>query len=328
MSSWAGTPMLAAALWLALAALGAPLLGIAWRWRARRMRTSHPATRARAAEAVAWGATGAPTVALLLVVLPGLLALLGGGDHCRRHAEHLHLCLVHPAAALPPAAIAAVSAAWLAFALRSVWRLLPDLHGFAASRELAALHRIGRDAVERVRSERLFSITTGAWRPRIWISDRLWRALSPEQLAVVLAHERAHARRRDPLRRAAIAVLSLPLGAATRVRLLRSWTLASEQACDEEAARAVGDRVRVAEAVLAVERLLGGSERLPVRAPSFGGGDVERRVRSLLAPDAAISEPRRGRRALAVAAAGLCLAGSGVLHHVAEHLIDAVFGAR
>ena len=80
--------------------------------------------------------------------------------------------------------------------------------------------------------------------------------LSPDHLRAVLEHERAHLRRQDPLWRLVAALLASAHVSAVRRTLLDDLELASEHACDEEAGARIGSRVLVAQALLAVERLL------------------------------------------------------------------------
>jgi len=158
----------------------------------------------------------------------------------------------------------------------------------------------------------------GILKPRVYVSQGLLEQTNEDDLAPVLAHERAHVTRRDPLRRliaSAGLVLHLPGIAHLLNRLL---TRTQEMAADAEAARTVGDRARVAEALVRFARLRG-----PVRAAAmeFGSGDLEARVRELLDP-----RQRRGLSTVALAgcSAALCLlalfAAHG-LHYLAQALL-------
>jgi len=122
----------------------------------------------------------------------------------------------------------------------------------------------------------------------------------------LMANDRARAR--DRARR---------LGGALAWRA--RFDIAAEQACDEEAARAVDDRVAVASAILAVEAGRAGTPP-PISS---------RRSRS--PSDSARREARRGTpgdpvpprsllaiTAVAVAVAIVLLAQSGELHHLIE----------
>lgn len=172
--------------------------------------------------------------------------------------------------------------------------------------------------MRRISSRRPFSLTSGFWRPEIWVSTGLSEALAPAQLEVVVAHERAHARRRDSLRRLLAAVGSLPHLPPIRRALRDELALASEQACDEAAGREVGDRLAVAEAILAVERLLARAPQHPALS-AFGGSAVEARLESLLAAEAA---PPGGGGWFAAGVALFALALLALpLHHATEHAL-------
>jgi Zn-dependent protease with chaperone function len=163
------------------------------------------------------------------------------------------------------------------------------------------------------------ALTVGAFRPRVVVSEGLVRALAPDALAAVLAHERAHVRRRDALRAwlaGALSRLHLP---RIRRELLAALALASERACDEAAAEATGDRLLVAEAILAVERL---APRAPAAAlaASFGASAVPARVEGLLGDLAPPSEPRLVRL-YAAAAVASAIPLTEPLHHGVEHLL-------
>lgn len=325
MTAWLSTAALAGAAWLGFAFIAALAIGFVWRARSRARDTRRAAERIREAERFTWAAIAVPTVLLVATVLPGLLAVLSGGDHCERHAEHLHLCLVHPVAGLSASGVAILVLLFGGAVFRGWRRLLPERVGWQTWRRIAALQEGGRGAFVRVPSQRAFSVAAGLWRPQVWISDAFWAALSPEEREIVVAHEQAHVRRRDPLRRALIAVFSLPLGAATRRDLLAAWTLASEQRCDEAAARVVGDRLRVAETILRAERLLDARGVPPLCNPAFGGGDTARRVRSLLEPARSGSDEASPWWSVAAAAAlGGALACARLVHHVTEHALDLV----
>jgi len=78
--------------------------------------------------------------------------------------------------------------------------------------------------------------TVGVFRPRIVCSEDLSDTLDPQALAAAVAHERAHVRRRDPLRiwLAQLATDLQGLGPFAR-RRLKAWMDSVEIARDEEA---------------------------------------------------------------------------------------------
>jgi Zn-dependent protease with chaperone function len=295
---------------------------LVWPVLRRRLARAHPAERARAA----WLVSAAPALlsawGVALCLAPGALGALGlRADHCALHPDHPHLCFAHTAGALSPAL-----AAFLALAAASL--VAAGARGLRALlRARRALARLAPGAsavgpgVAFVESRVPFSFAAGLLRPRVLVATALIGSLPLEQLRAVIEHERAHARRRDPLARLLARALSWAHLPALRRSLLAELALASEQACDAEAARYVGDRVAVAEAILAVERLVAG-QMAPEGAglAAFGESSVAERVRELLAPE--LTASGRGVRRATVALpllAGALLADP--LHHAMEHLL-------
>jgi Zn-dependent protease with chaperone function len=144
---------------------------------------------------------------------------------------------------------------------------------------------------------------------------------------VVLAHERAHAERRDPFWRAVavfLAALHLPhLAAALRVRL----RVAQELAADVEASKSVGGgALQVARAIVRVSSSARHSTGFaPPAALAFTEGDVEVRVLALLQSPIA----HRGwvsRCLLAASAVGMLAFwfGRDAVHHGLETLLGAL----
>jgi len=185
--------------------------------------------RARAAFAFASAPVAVPLLLLALCLAPGIASSLGlHEDHCLHHAGHAHLCLTHPTLALsaPLALVLAIAcAALVAGVARGARRLA------RSQRELAALPLHACDdlapGVHRVASARAFSVTSGLLRPQIWLSTALADALPARQLDAVLAHERAHAQRRDALRRLVAGVASWAHGPRLRRALRAELALAS-----------------------------------------------------------------------------------------------------
>lgn len=283
-----------------------------------------PARRARMLTALCLAPLGAGALLALACLLPSLYAALWPAlDHCTRHAdEHLHLCLVHP-----PAAALGVTAL-LVGAAGSAMLLVRGLPGVArfyrANRVLARLHGASVPAdlagVRSVDSDVAFSFASGLLHADIYLSRGLRERVDEAQLAAVLAHERAHVRRRDVLRRHVArvgAVLHTP-GAGRA--LLSALELACEEACDAEAAVTLGDRVQVAQAIVAVARLA--PRPPPAVAATVVGFTAEaltHRVTALLAT------PPRERTASwwrFPAAVGALVLLAPALHHATETVLS------
>lgn len=278
-------------------------------------------------------------IAFLAAIAPAAVALgavataLTAGDHCTAHAHHPHLCVVHFAGLRP--SIAVLGAIALA------------AFGFRAGAFVARQTRLARSVV---RLEALGARTGGAsfplmrlpgaprvchavgtWRPRVLVSAALVDRLSPRSWAAVLAHEEMHLRRRDPLAlilvEAALLVVPPPLSGA----LARAFGDAAEGACDEGAARVVGDGIAVAEGLIDAARIVGPATGA-WGASAVASGALEGRIRALLdgafvdCPGAVVAAPWPARGFMA-AAAGLALLAAAVVlakdgvHHALETLL-------
>jgi beta-lactamase regulating signal transducer with metallopeptidase domain len=176
----------------------------------------------------------------------------------------------------------------------------------------------------------------GHLRPRLLLASCVAEACSPDELAAVVAHERAHLRARDNLGRSLFTIgpdllAWLPVSSA----LTRAWSEATEEAADEEAAG--GDqrrRLALAGALIKVARLARSAGAPPLEASAlFRGEPVADRVRRLLSPPVRAAARATGSGALAViaslAAGALGLAAFALARpHVWEWVEAAIrFGA-
>lgn len=269
---------------------------------------------------------------LTFALWPSLTHLLGLAiDHCHSHGHHAHFCLAHApwwtgrvleGLVLLGAGLGAVSL--LAGVALRLWRVGGVARAFRTTQSAHAPSRLYRV----VDSHIPLALTVGLIRPRIYLSSRLLEVLSPAELSVVVAHERAHRHRRDALSLLIADVLSRLHLPWIRSRLLADLRLATEQACDEEAARATGDRLGVAKAILTVTRL--GGER-PLRSHALlvtiTGADIQVRVGALLHP---APTPKSWPQGLVAAGTGLLAALGWVfadrLHHAVESALHLLFG--
>jgi Zn-dependent protease with chaperone function len=120
------------------------------------------------------------------------------------------------------------------------------------ARRLAQLRPVRRDGVFVIADERPEAFCAGLLRPRVYVTTGALARLDPSALAAVLAHEREHARRRDPLRLAAGRVIARSLFFLPAVRMLRrGQQMLTEISADENAISvAAGDRSGLARAML------------------------------------------------------------------------------
>jgi Zn-dependent protease with chaperone function len=272
--------LLGSAAFILVAAMTALATAVAVRIAGRSVRVLAPRHRETVLLAVAAAPAIAGVLSVKLALLPSLGALLGvGTDHCADHDHHVHLCLQHAAAFVPGLVD------YLATAALAVLLIVAVVRSVKAGRLAAELLRLPAERLDRglyrITARRAFAATVGWRRARVLVSSALCDALEPAQLDVVVAHERAHVARRDSVRMAlahALTLLQLP---ATRRAILAELALAIEECCDEAAARKCGDRVLVAETLLAAARA-GSRTQVIGPAPAFDGAPIAERVEAML----------------------------------------------
>jgi Zn-dependent protease with chaperone function len=130
----------------------------------------------------------------------------------------------------------------------------------------------------------------GFLRPRLFIASQVLEVLTPEEISAAVAHENGHLTARDNLKRGLLqacrdALLIIPCG-----RLLdRSWSEASEEAADENAARqGNGVALDLASTLIKIARIipLGGRPTMPAGVFLLGDEEtkgIKSRVRRLIA---------------------------------------------
>lgn len=152
---------------------------------------------------------------------------------------------------------------WVLAATARALRHLPTGHTAASLSELAGQAHVRRLTLLDVDTSQAFC--AGVWRPTVFVSQGLVRRLRDLELLAVLWHEGCHARRHDPLRRAAYrsaADLLRP------VAVVRWWT---ELRLDR--AELLADRLALRQAgapALAGALLTAGSASAPQGAANFG----------------------------------------------------------
>jgi len=151
----------------------------------------------------------------------------------------------------------------------------------------------------------------GLIRPQVVISRKVIAALSSEQLAAVLRHERAHGRSRDNLKR--LLVLLAP-GILPFIRgfgaLERGWAKITEWAADDRAAAGDSQRsLTLAAALVRVARLGAVPSHPPLVTSLMADGmDLETRVDRLLAATS-VATPQSGRAGILPGSFAIVLGG-------------------
>jgi Zn-dependent protease with chaperone function len=159
----------------------------------------------------------------------------------------------------------------------------------------------------------------GILKPQVFLSAGLLARADSGLLEPLLAHEAAHVRRRDPLRRLVASIgLLLHLPGVDRV-IQQLLARAQEMAADAEAVKEIGDGTRVAEALVWFARL---RLRHPQPAFEFAKVDIGARVRQILDPCHQADAP--SIFALLATSGGLgvlAIIAQHQLHHLSEILL-------
>ena len=158
---------------------------------------------------------------------------------------------------------------------------------------------------------------TGIFRTKLVMSRSVIEALPPEQLAVVLDHERAHHRSRDNFKRLLVAAAP---GLLPRLHgfaaLERAWRRMAEWAADDESASGDDARSTALAAALVCVARIGALPRLSAVETSFcsDADELAGRVERLLNPPAFSPErPPQGWILTAVASVTVAASLAGVL---------------
>ncbi len=171
----------------------------------------------------------------------------------------------------------------------------------------------------------------GVLRRRVFVSERVLRECSAEELAAMVRHERGHLAAADNLKRLVLRACPALLPPRVNGELERHWQEACEEAADDYASAAsVPSALALARALVHIAHMASRTRTLLPAASLYQGGDsIERRVRRLLG-----ASPRgasrvgwlvmaRGFALVPLVLAVVVLADTNLLHSV-HHLIEAV----
>lgn len=149
-------------------------------------------------------------------------------------------------------ALSSVALAGLGLGLHSAARQIADTRRYLRSMTLTgrSVDIEGTTCLVIARSD-VHAFCAGLLHPRVYLSRGAVGALSSAELRAVVAHERHHCRRRDPLRLLAVRALADALFfLPTLKRMTVRYTNLMELAADEAAVEALGERSALARALL------------------------------------------------------------------------------
>lgn len=149
----------------------------------------------------------------------------------------------------------------------------------------------------------------GLFRPSIFLHVDLVAALDFKHLRAAMLHEIGHRERRDHLICGLYSLALSPIGLGKTLRRgFEDWAQSSERACDDFASRTLGSRRAVAEALVAVFKLVSQRPAPTSTNALCGHRSIKQRVARLIDPDPKPQENPAPSRLLA--ASGLLTAAA------------------
>lgn len=309
-------------LWLLLVALSVALAVAAYGPYQRLLAGADPALRAACRLAYGLMPLLIASFVVLLVTRPTLAGLLVP-DHCHGIACEAHVPSLE-GGSWASSALAAFGGLTLMAGMFGLTAL--TMHALGRLRILRRLTRLtdSAGAYRVVDSSGTLACCIGLWRPQILVSQGVLDVLDSDEFEAVLAHERAHAMRRDNLQAFILHSATRFWPAGTRERLREDHAADTEQACDRVAERVTGSRETVASAILTLAATLPGQG--PDRAVAFGSGNLSQRLVALQQPQDTghqMMHAIAGVVALIIAGAALTGALTGFSHWFMEWLVAA-----
>jgi hypothetical protein len=167
----------------------------------------------------------------------------------------------------------------------------------------------------------------GIRRPALFVSQKVIDSCSRDEVAAMMAHERAHVRTRDNLRRLVLDACADFVPTSRRRELSQAWRDATEKAADSAAAeRGETNVTDLASALVSIGRLAQSATPVPsISSAFYSGSGLESRVRRLLqrgtTPETANGSTASSIMGVSVAVILAMLAAAPVVYEGTEALI-------
>lgn len=169
------------------------------------------------------------------------------------------------------------------------------------------------------------AFTAGLFTPRIYVSGKVARGLTHDELAAVIAHEDAHRRRRDPLRLSAWRFVACSFFFLPVVRrLAEDMADEAEVSADDEAVCESGvNPLFLASALITIASLR--ESPPPLAVPGFHRAEIlDRRVRRLAGENVTVGTHLTGRSLIVAVVALLAVWGSAMVAPESAHATSAI----
>lgn len=167
------------------------------------------------------------------------------------------------------------------------------------------------------------AFTTGFFNKKCFITSGMLQKMNKQEMSVIMAHEKAHARMNDPLKKWLFGIFTAFFVPSLAARLKLHMTLAMEQTADRTVVNGGFASVFVANTLLKVTRLniLYSSVKSCDLTANFGTDVLEQRIHYLLG----LSELKPSNKVVmaifVILTLGVCLFSIDGLHHLIEKIL-------
>ncbi|WDE03412.1 M48 family metalloprotease [Thalassomonas viridans] len=189
--------------------------------------------------------------------------------------------------------------------------------------ELSVLSAFAReidDKVYEIELPQACAFTSGFWTKRCYITTGMLEATTAQEQAIILGHEKAHAKSNDPLKKWLFSILAAFFIPSLAARLKLHMTLAMEQAADNAVLSEHISSTLVAGTLVKVARLNAGTVPLVNNelVANFGADVLEQRVYFLLGQLNLKPVNKLLTLVFIILIIGISLSGIDSIHHLME----------
>lgn len=167
------------------------------------------------------------------------------------------------------------------------------------------------------------AFTAGFLSPQVYVTEGLTEILGRDELQIVLLHEQAHAKHRDPLKKWLFSMLAGFMPSSVRRQQVRAMSLAMEQRADEAVLQQVPDRRSLAGRLLALIKIIDTrNDPAPANSCQFGGNSFQARLIYLIEGESHQSFPWVSLCVWGITLITVCLFSADTLHHLIEYIAN------
>ncbi|MFW0778585.1 MAG: M56 family metallopeptidase [Rickettsiales bacterium] len=206
------------------------------------------------------------------------------------------------------------------FVLRKLWQAVRHIHALDTLAGLSSQQSsqsIGDDVVI-LQAPQPLAFASGLLKPKCFLTSGLIQQLTEQELAIVIAHERAHICHKDGIKKWLFTLLAALYPAGITQQLQSQFSMATELLADARVSRRFSP-FDVAQTLIKAARL---QRRygldIAASANTFVANDVDQRVRALIIPSAGRAFPWLPSLALLLLTTLFCSVAVDVLHHFIE----------